>query len=151
MSLKMWFKMVGSVNLTGSHPAWIVPAYLSKRSDEFEPWYTDPLVVTDELFDVAIDEWQYIKQNNRTGSVDPCCLWIAPDAAHKANISGGDAYKVSIEEPAIDTVLRGEPHNVNFVDYLRIAFKWGGFPGVEHIPEFPKSFLKDMRKDLLPI
>jgi hypothetical protein len=46
--LRLWFELVGSVNLMGTHPKWSSSAYsTSDFSDETELWYTDPLVVED--------------------------------------------------------------------------------------------------------
>jgi len=33
-----------------------------------------------------------------------------------------------------DTLVLAEPHNTTFVNYLRAAFRWGGFPGLENDP-----------------
>ena len=152
LSLKMWFEIVGAVNLMGSHSDWPVPAYLSNPLlEDREPWYTDPLVVEDSLLDDAFKNWQFRAQVVTEGSELPCRVEISPDASHKANISGGASYELSIQDPSVDTRLSNEPHDVNFVDYLRIAFSWGGFPGTETIKEFPKRFITELQDGLLPI
>ena len=56
---------------------------------------------------------------------------VAPDALHKANISGGDPYMIAVPAPVADAPLEGYAHDVTFVEYLRIAIGWGGFPGWE--------------------
>ena len=60
---------------------------------------------------------------------------LAPDWLHKAHVSGGSPYTVEVPNRAIDGPLLDEPHSTTFVNYLRIAFRWGGFPGWD--PEQP--------------
>jgi hypothetical protein len=62
-----------------------------------------------------------------------------------------------------DAPLLEEWHETNFVDYLRVAFRWGGFPGWErldlgqhlgaHLPESmrPAKHLEFLNSDLLPL
>jgi hypothetical protein len=151
LSLAAWFTQVGSVNLMGSHPDWKVPGYCSKPlpGDE-EPWYTDPIVVEDGSLDEAYKNWKF--QTKVIGDrSSPPVIEVAPDAAHKANISGGASYEISILAPSVDTTLLNEPHGVAFIDYLRIAFAWGGFPGVEKESDFPRSFIEELTAGLLPL
>ena len=51
----------------------------------------------------------------------------------KANVSGS-VYFMRLPNGAAD----GQPHQTTFVDYLRTAFKWGGFAGFDlhTAPEF---------------
>jgi hypothetical protein len=67
-------------------------------------------------------------------------------------VSGGASYEMSLAQPVpvVDTILRKEPHNVYFVEYLRIAIGYGGFPGVAGIPGFPMNIIHDLRQGLLP-
>ena len=75
---------------------------------------------------------------------------VAPDALHKANVSGGEAYMIALPAPFADAALEEEPHGVSFVEYLRIAILgWGGFPGWEHDKGNAPSELQDLRRDLI--
>src|SRR5438270_5716592 len=38
-------------------------------------------------------------------------------------------------------------HKTTFVNYLRIAFKWGGFPGWERYPSRPEKELAALAED----
>jgi hypothetical protein len=54
---------------------------------------------------------------------------IAPDHYHKADINGRAPYEIALPDPRAGTELLNEPHNLFFVDYLRLVFRNGGFPG----------------------
>lgn len=58
---------------------------------------------------------------------------LAPDAYHKANVSGGMWYNIPFFPQPLksDPVIRDLPYPVRtFTDYLTLALKWGGFPGL---------------------
>jgi len=105
LSLCAWYEVVGSVNFIGTHPEW----------DEDE--YSDPLYVQPPEYDD--EEWARGEYFVR----------IAPDYYHKADVSGGEAYSIVLPDAAADSPLKYEWHGTTFVDYLRICFRWGGFPG----------------------
>jgi hypothetical protein len=46
-------------------------------------------------------------------------------------VSGGDPYEMSIPDLRADGELLNERHNLFFVEYLRLCFRYGGFPGYE--------------------
>lgn len=60
----------------------------------------------------------------------PYRLDLAADALHKADISGGPAYGVDLPFRGADPLFAEEPHGLHFTDYLRLALRWGGFPGL---------------------
>jgi len=60
-------------------------------------------------------------------------------------------YAISLPDPAADAPLRGERHGVAFVEYLRIVFRWGGFPGWEQQEKPPEEELRFLTDGLLPI
>ena len=76
-------------------------------------------------------------------------ILIAPDELGKAATSGGDPYQVEVPNAAADGVLNFERHHLYFVEYLRLVFRFGGFPGYEGI-EYPPSELTELRADLRP-
>jgi hypothetical protein len=87
----------------------------------------DPLAVDGVANPVAL--WL---DRRSPGDLDtPSPLWLAPDYLHKANISGGDPYSIYLPFLGADPPLNGESHDLPFVDYLRLALRWGGFPGLE--------------------
>jgi len=122
LSLRAFYEVVGEVNLIGSHPT------IDPPNNTVAP---DPLVV------YALDEGavEYDDGDEEEGA--PRAITIAPDDLHKANTSGGDAYEMAIPDLRADGELLNERHNLFFVDYLRLCFRFGGFPvydGFERVP-----------------
>lgn len=62
-------------------------------------------------------------------------LELARDDYHKANISGGDAYGLLLPDPAIDPAFVWGRVSLPLTTYLRLAFRWGGFPGLAFQPQ----------------
>ncbi len=128
ISLRAFYEIVGAVNWNGQL-AGVLP---SSR-----PQPADPLVVMP--IEIAIESADYF-----TGAV-----LIAPDDLTKADTSGGDPYQIEVPNASADAVLRFECHYLNFVDYLRLAFRFGGFPGYDGM-EFPPPRLAELSIGLLP-
>ena len=150
LSLRAWYEIVGEVDLEGGHPDW------DQRV------YSDPLVVEGLAgWDYEYRDWQYDVEGEDVH--EPFVLPIAPDFFHKANVSGGAPYGVALPCESADAILVDEWHETYFVDYLRIAFRWGGFPGWErldlgrrpgeHLPASvrPAEHLAYLSDDLLPL
>jgi hypothetical protein len=80
---------------------------------------------------------------------------ISPDAESKADmledVQPEDFYAVEIPNAAADAVLEGEAHKRTFVEYLRLSFQWGGFPGWENYENRPEKELAFLREGLLPL
>ena len=116
LSLRAFYEVVGEVNLIGHHPA------IDPRRNVVAP---DPLVV------YGLDEGllEYGDEDDEEGS--PVAITIAPDDLHKANVSGGDAYTMTFPDARADGELVDERHQLFFVEYLRLCFELGGFPGYE--------------------
>jgi hypothetical protein len=74
---------------------------------------------------------------------------IAPDDLHKAGASGGEAYGISVPDPRADGELLFERHGLLFVDYLRLVFRFGGFPGYEGIDAGVPAEIESLRQGLL--
>lgn len=49
--------------------------------------------------------------------------------AHRCG-GGGPPYEVALPFAGADPVFENEAPALPFVDYLRLAVKWGGFPGL---------------------
>jgi len=92
---------------------------------------SDPIVIlaprTDQLFDPSADDDDPDPAASAELTID-----IAPDALHKANLSGGLPYSVVIPNHAVDGPVRGTGSS-SLVEYLREAFRWGGFPGLARL------------------
>lgn len=149
LSLKVFYEIVGRVDFRGSHPR------LSEYSGFYDDYtelavdYSDPMVVwppdeqdLEEYLDASEDE--EITTNSYYAE-------IAPDEVHKANVSGGSPYSILLGEQTIDGVLTGDRGYGTFVEYLRLCFCWGGFPGFKRSNNLPAEELAYLTKDLLPI
>jgi hypothetical protein len=116
LALRCWYEIVGQVNLTGSHPDW-------------DFLFTDALVVEAPI--------EYLLLEYETWAADRCTEWdrgpfaidLAPDALHKADVSGGPPYAIALPDAGVDGLVLWEPHQTTFVNYLRICFRFGGLPG----------------------
>jgi hypothetical protein len=123
LSLRAFYEVVGSVDFTGSHPS------LTPPTGSVCP---DPLVIF-PLEDVLA----YLEEMD--GDDDDIRLMLAPDDIHKAGQSGGEPYEMAAPDARADGELLNERHELPFVDYLRLAFRFGGFPGYEgHDPLPPE-------------
>jgi len=94
----------------------------------------------------------YSAQSKSGGKV--AFLELAADVYHKDNISGGSAYALSItENPAVDSILLNEPNETTFINYLRICFDYGGFPGLAgtDYPDSYRAFLQVVQPKLKKI
>ena len=112
LSLRAFYEVVGEVNLIDTYPG------------------LDPLVVYG--FDEGLAEFD--------GDEDaPSAITIAPDDIHKAGESGGDAYEIAVPDLRADGELLNERHRLFFVDYLRLCFRFGGFPGYEGKADVPPA------------
>lgn len=125
MALSSWIRLVGDVWLVGTHPRW------RESSD------ADPLVIEAEgsrypeasirdYFEDEHDAWQEARDDGYDD--DPFLLPLAPDALHKANVSGGDPYGVPLPDRTAEGIFVGEVA-MPFVAYLNHVFSNGGFPG----------------------
>ena len=87
----------------------------------------------------CIHEWQKEVEASHPEVVGPALLQLAPDYLHKANISGGMPYGFSVPNAEVDAALEHEEHALPFVDYLRLCFRWGGFPRLERVELTPEG------------
>jgi len=140
MSLRAWHSTVGGVNLVGSHPELAPPGI------ECDPLFVAPLRC---VFD-GVEAWRV----DHAGAKErpPFQMPISPPPGVKA---GRDdprpQYVVTLPSATLDAVVENEPHGLHFVDYLRLAFEWGGFPGyAEHQGKVP-ALVGRLREQMLPL
>ena len=128
LSLKLFWLRIGTVNFCGQHPDWEI------ESDGDSEGYPDPVMVfppsvaVEELEDFLSDEEERLRCDL------PYAVPVAPDLLHKADVSGGMWYNISVPAVAEDPPLNDEWHKTTFLNYLEIAVKWAGFPGLERCP-----------------
>jgi hypothetical protein len=157
LSLRAWMEEVGGVNLAGAHPG------LCFWEDEnFPNVYADPLMVFpdigeleawyEELAEVGADE-EEAPAGEEHEPLESVIGWNAQAKARLAveNEQLDYGYTVRLPDAAADVRLEGESHNTTFVNYLRLAFRWGGFPGWERHEHRPEKELAFLTEGLLPI
>ncbi len=146
LSLRAWYEIVGEVNFMGSNPNW-------PGARDRPRVYPDPLVM--HSVTGALEDYQTWFKNREHSLLDrfPAFRIWAPDYFTKEQISGA-GYSIWLPNPAADALFEGERHGVPFVDYLRICFRWGGFPGFEFAQELEGRSERDLAylaEGLLPI
>lgn len=98
----------------------------------------DPLYVESADFLLyAVSEWHDRIEAGDLAPGGPFPLDLAPDALHKANISGGAPYCVLLPDAGPDPLFTGDGFAIPFTDYLRHALRWGGFPGLAAVAQTP--------------
>jgi len=164
LSLRAWYEQVGGVSLMGSD-AVVNAVDFSNRGvvQQLESLYQgqrppvpqgagdyapDPLVVFP--LQALMQELSYREEDGeQAGEGRQLRLTIAPDDLHKANVSG-DAYYITLPDARADFQFDDWRHTT-FVNYLRIAFQWGGFPGWERSPKPPRKEIAELSEGLLPL
>ena len=149
LSLRAWIEEVGDVNLAGAHPRlcfW--------EDEDFAGTYADPLMVTPRLFLWEMEAW--LEERDTGEAQEPLDAVLGWDGKAKARLAVADeqldyGYSVALPDAAADAALKGAPHDTAFVDYLRLAFRWGGFPGWAQGKDPPQQELAFLTDGLLPI
>jgi hypothetical protein len=133
LALKLFWLRVGSVDLTGSHPAWPEPSGYLDQLIVFPPEYA-----LEHLAD-------HLEHPEGADSE----VIIAPDYFHKADVSGGSPYSVSIPAVSGDPPMNGTPTPQTFLEHLEDALRFGGFPGLADCPDhgWPIASLIDGLED----
>ena len=140
LSFRAWHSTVGGVNLVGSHPELAPPGV------ECDPLFVAPLKCVAD----ACDAWQ--EDHAGEEKRPPFRMPISPPASVKAGINDEQPhYIVTLPSATMDAVVENEPHGLRFVDYLRLAFQWGGFPGYADMPDKAPALIHQLKGRLLPI
>ncbi len=136
LSLKCWFEEVGSVNLIG-----LFPSNEHAYGPVLDPLYVDSV----EMVLQVVTRFMEI-----AGWEEEPVLLLAPDRFHKYGYSGAGSYNIALPCTALDAPFLDEPHYTTFINYLRLCFRWGGFPGLEGDNRLTHDELDFLTKDLLP-
>ena len=140
MSLRAWYEQVGGVSLLGWH------SLLSPNSDEpHSDVCPDPLMI-EPLKSV-------IRQLGEEESEGQAYIYLAPDDVTKAGCGGAGPYGMRVPDASADGVFGvvGSRKGPSFVNYLRGAFKWAGFPGWEGRKGCPSKIISQLADGLLPL
>jgi hypothetical protein len=106
---------------------------------------SDPLVVEPYFKDLEEED------SEDADEAGPFDVWIAPDPVHKTGQSGGEPYSIGFPDPAVDARLLGEENYGTFIEYLRVCFRWGGFPGLRASANPPREELEYLTQGLTPL
>jgi hypothetical protein len=173
LSLRAWCEIVGSVSLVGTHPAlsfeaerqtpmmFINPDFHRDAAGEVaklraagvkattvletppRPPFADPLEIA-----CSLDQQEPYDMDEDEGFGRR--LILGRDDELKAGISGlRDLYGIEVPSSGADALFE-DWHKTSFVNYLRIAFQWGGFPGWERYSQRPEKEIAHLREGLLP-
>jgi hypothetical protein len=146
LSLQAWLCEVGRVDLSGSHPV-LCPVSGSETGILADPLSIIPMI------DEVEEETEGWRKRDGLATV-PLFMGFAPD--EKAALEAGDEvgdnyYELLLPDPAADVPLTGEADGRGFVQYLRLAFQFGGFPGWAREKHRPEMDLKQLTYGLLSI
>jgi hypothetical protein len=140
ISLRAWYKHVGFVSLMGSHEV------LNLAGNAI----ADPLVL------VSAPDFYTALLSANPG--DKRQVALSPDDLGKAGLPKSTPgvesplqYQITIPSSAADFKFENEWRGTYFVNYLRKAFEWAGFPGWERDPNPPSKLISKLTKGLLPI
>ena len=149
VSLRAFWEAVGGINFVWDYESGKAPNLgVELPMDEMDPLCVDTPGVVTHVF----EEWEDQRSGIDPELADPFSLDLAPDYLHKANVSGGGPYGIELPFLGADPVFANEAHELPFVDYLRLCFRWAGFPLLERYADRPdvREFLGVMGKGLEP-
>jgi hypothetical protein len=147
LSLQAWWETVEIVNLSGIEYTFIDPTI-----DEIYP-HSDPLWISGIEQILKALEHPYPYHQNYFA--------FAPDICSKDQ-EGGDSYTIELSQHAdvnLDETFSRSYGKLTFVEYLRLAVRWGGFPGfslygkLHWMPpaeKVPHHLIAELTRDLLP-
>jgi hypothetical protein len=130
------------------------PKTVDHRKDQrvFQGVHADPLMVAIDMSE--IEEWMDEAASSAgRRSMDVVVGWDAKAKARLTveNVELDYGYTLAIPSGAADAILAGRTPAMNFVDYLRLAFRWGGFPGWAGEANPPRQELEFLTQGLLPL
>jgi hypothetical protein len=149
VSLHAFWQVVGGINFVWNYERGDPPELgVDLPMDGMGPLWVDSPREATHLFEV----WEDQRSGVDLPVAGPFQLDLAPDYLHKANTSGGAPYGIELPFFGADPVFMNEDHELPFVDYLRLCFRWAGFPRLEDDADRPdvREFLRLMCKNLEP-
>jgi hypothetical protein len=112
---------------------------------------TDPLEISGYWrLEELLNDWKDTIPEDR----DAVPWEVGRDAEDKTYVGDQEpngSYSVQLPNGSADAVLEGEAHSFTFVEYLRLSFQWGGFPGWEKCQDRPEKELAFLKDGLLPL
>jgi len=177
LSLKAWCEIVGSVHFEGTHPilsfrrhqgmlfhaalppldaAELRAAGIVIKADlpdgPENPPLADPLDIDPDLNledDAPVTSLEHLDCAT-SNPVTARRIFLGIDDRLKAGVDKiGEPYYIDVPGPATADAVFQDWHHRNFVNFLRIAFEWGGLPGWERYSERPEKELAYLKEGLL--
>jgi hypothetical protein len=153
-SLRAWYEIVGGVEFLGDHPS--LAGFLGLRPEvQGHEIYPDPLVVFPPVYQFMSRgaEGSGLRKGTikRLPEEGPELLEVSSSLVSKAGYGGGLPFQIRVPDPCADALLLRERHGTSFLDYIRLSFRWGGFPGWEQYAERPEKELAYLGDGLLEI
>ena len=149
-TLLAFWRVVGGINWVWDYNASVAQPTLGF---DLPPEEHDALCVdAPGSISYLFDEWMEEKASHEPDLLHPFSIYLAPDDYTKANISGGGPYCIEVPFLGADPLFADERHGLPFLDYLRLAFRWAGFPGLDRHAERRdvQDFVARFGKGLLP-
>lgn len=138
LSLRFWVEEVGRVDLTGHHPVLCPPGGTV---------FADPFAIIPDADDIAeqLDE--------QTADDEPAALILAYAPRDKAatdpnETDWDDGLAIHIPDAGADAPLSGAAEHPGLVPYLRLVFRWGGFPGWAGRTDAPGDAIRQLVQDM---
>jgi hypothetical protein len=135
LSLRLWYEEVGVVDFTGFHPR--LSDYAGRGAGGAKPPLSDPLCL-----------WPPDPELITTAEIDApigALLDLGPDMCHKGGYSGGGPTAIALPNPTIDgPLISNDWDGLPLVEYLRLAFRWGGFAGLSRQPKAATAAEKEL-------
>ena len=115
--------------------------------DELDPVSNNPARHGGWLF----AEWKKEQAGGDPELIGPFRWDLAPDQLHKANFSGG-SHGVELHFLGVDPPFVDEENGLPFVEYLRLGFRFAGFPGLElYVQQADvREFIEEMTDGFVP-
>jgi hypothetical protein len=125
-SLRAFWEVVGGIDFIWNYEKDDeIPLFgLDLPIDEMDPLAVCPARESAHVF----EEWEDRAPGRARDLDEPYTVMLAPGRFHKADISGGAPYGIELPFAGADPVFGNEDLSLPFVDYLRLCFRWGGFP-----------------------
>jgi hypothetical protein len=128
-TLLAFWRVVGGINWVRDYKASVAQPNLGF---DLPPEEHDVLCVyAPDSSTYFFEEWLDEKEQHEQDLLHPLRIVLAPDDLHKANISGDGPYCIEVPFLGADPLVADERHGLPFLDYLRVAFRWAGFPGLD--------------------
>jgi hypothetical protein len=154
LSFRSFYENISCINLIGYFPQW----YNQEREETL--FLLDPLWIYEINSSYKYCLW-FSENNVEMKQDDENGLYYYPfssDEYFKEGISGAGFYGIYLNSKTlIDGNIYGFGIDITFMDYLRLCFRWAGFPALQwlqdeiHFDDPVLQFIKKISKDLLPI